>query len=65
MRRHRSEAGFLGQGMELGERSGQGAEFGKEPMRDFEGKVVTVTGGNSGLGAATGVEFARQGRKWL
>jgi A-factor type gamma-butyrolactone 1'-reductase (1S-forming) len=32
-------------------------------MKAFEGRVVIVTGGSSGLGAATAVEFARRGAK--
>jgi NAD(P)-dependent dehydrogenase (short-subunit alcohol dehydrogenase family) len=32
-------------------------------MKAFDGRVAIVTGGSSGLGAATAVEFARQGAK--
>jgi A-factor type gamma-butyrolactone 1'-reductase (1S-forming) len=32
-------------------------------MKAFEGRVAIVTGGSSGLGAATAMEFARQGAK--
>ena len=34
-------------------------------MSAFEGKVALVTGGSSGLGAATALKFAQQGAKVL